>query len=630
MGTWRDATGDRHTSRAYFTYDLSRFEGKTIQEADFALWETEAEDCAASAPVELWRTGPVTDGTTWRTPPAQLHRVGTVTLGGGQDCSSPSHYFDIAAEIRAALADGRSEITFGLRIAGPAERRADLGRRFRSDLNLSVTANTPPAIPNELSVASFRTSGCGTADAPIFVGANPTFNANFADADGAHDQIDATFAWWPVDDESARQEVTRASQFVGSVRYQPPAENPLPEGRYGWAARSNDGYDTSAWSPTCYFHVDRRPPARPLVTSQDYPDDGKQHGGVGIPGKFRIDPNGSDDVILYRWGFSDPVVEVAAPEMGAGVELEVTPQHYGTNLLYVVSIDRTGNRSQEVRYEFHVRNTSPSVIVEMGGVDLPSRLTMAPGVDGVVEYRYRIGDSAEVSVPASADGTATAEILFTASGFTTVSVSSYTATGLAGTWTETVQVTDAPRLTSSTYDGVWFNATVGEPFVLDIAPGRPGVVRYEYRLNWDQPLESLSAEVDGGATLTWTPVDPYWMDLAIRSVLADGSTSEWAGGTVRVSDRRPYVSAGFYNPEWPAGGVGVEDVFWFQSDFDDLSEFVVQLNGGPEITTPAGGGNSGQLLLTPDRVGENVLTVRGRRADGTLTPAREWTFLVAG
>ncbi|MBO4205866.1 hypothetical protein [Micromonospora echinofusca] len=628
VGKSVDTAGQEHEFRSYVTYDLTSYRGQRIISAGFTAGESAVVNCAKPAPVELWVTDPVSETTTWQNPPVERTRVGTVVMGGERECPDRYHQFDAVSAVRAAVEAGQNQITLGLRIADGAESSGELGRRLSLSA-LTVVSNTPPAVPTEL--ATFGTPCAGPDDAPWY-GGSPRLSARFDDAEGSQERLRPTFAWWPVADPAARQEVTQTAQPPGVIRHQVPSDPPLAEGLWAWAARSQDSDAVSDWSPTCYFNVDRHVPAAPVVTSDDYPADNTPHGGPGIVGTFRIDPAGSTDVVRYRWSLSGVgMAEVPAPSMGAGTTIQVAPVTYGTSILEVQSYDRAGNPSRTTLYEFRVRDTAPEVTVEEGGVDLPSRVTMRPGVAGVTEYRYRIGDGPEVTVLAAPDGTASTEVTFRALGATDLVVASYTAAGLVGTRTVSLRVTDAPRVTSDRQEGSYHLGLVGEPTVFTLSPGRPGVVRYEYQVDDSLPFESVPADGTGAATVTWTPTEAWYYRMVVRSVGTDGTVSEVRYLNLQVRDTRPYVSSFVYDPpDSPQGGVGVSSVFWLYSEPGGVTEFVVRLNGGAEITVPASNGNYAEIELAPDRVGANVLTVRARYGDGTLSPAREWTFLVAG
>ena len=77
VGTW-EAEGNRHTSRAYFTYDLSAFQGKRIIRALATTTETVVDDCARPRRIEIWRTDVPATAPTWNAAPAVREKVADV------------------------------------------------------------------------------------------------------------------------------------------------------------------------------------------------------------------------------------------------------------------------------------------------------------------------------------------------------------------------------------------------------------------------------------------------------------------------------------------------------------------------------------------------------------------------
>lgn len=72
VGSWLDDRNRKHTARAYFTFDITRFRGTTVNSVTFSAEETSVTDCAQRPPVELWRTAPVNPAkSSWKKPPAQ-------------------------------------------------------------------------------------------------------------------------------------------------------------------------------------------------------------------------------------------------------------------------------------------------------------------------------------------------------------------------------------------------------------------------------------------------------------------------------------------------------------------------------------------------------------------------------
>lgn len=144
----------------------------------------------------------------------------------------------------------------------------------------------------------------------------------------------------------------------------------------------------------------------------------------------------------------------------------------------------------------------------------------------------------------------------------------------------------------------------------------------------------MDANAAGVAVFDWTPTGAGVWNMfvrVVRSVYADGSTSEWNQEEwILIQDASPHVYSYLYNPWNPEGGVGVSSIFAISTQIGWPTEFVLRLNDGAEFTVPTNGSNLVSVELAPDRVGENVLTAQARYEDGSLSPVRVWTFLVAG
>lgn len=634
VGRQEPEAGDKFKARFYFAFDLARFNGKKVSQASLLLRERSAADCTAQPPLEVWLTGPIGSNPTWNHPPNELEKLGTPLPGSNYQC--PGYLgLDILDAVRAAQARGDAQLTLELRIADRDEGDRRFGRTFFYRPTLNFEANTVPTVGN---LKLYRQDVCGTQVEPTVVWGNTiTLSARVSDADPDDAWIvRGQFAVWPVDQPSQRREF--GGSFFGSDA---PVRADFQPGAYfahgtvvAWSARAYDGHDYSEWAPPCYFVVDSVAPANaPTITSTDYPAgyEWPGSGGPGVPGTFVLDAGGDTDVVAYEFrDFIGYRWSVPAPAPGAAVSFVYTPSHWGPTAVYATALDRAGNRSPEAEYRFLVRDTTPGVTVEMNGINLTSRLILTPTIEGITHYRYRIDDGAEVTVPADAEGKATAELVFTDMGSRRLTVSSYTATGLAGVWNGTVWVTDAPKVGSTGYDGFNHMALVGQPLTWTFTPRAPNVVAYEYRLNWDQPLLRIDANADGVAVFDWTPTEPGVWNMLVRSVYADGSTSQWNENEwILIQDPRPYISSYLYNPWSPEGGVGVASTFVIYSEVGWPTEFILKLNDGAEFTVPTGGSNTVWVELAPDRAGENVLTAKARYEDGTVSPVRVWTFLVA-
>lgn len=627
VGSRRDSDGKHHISRFYATFALTSLAGRSVTEAGFRVRERSVADCAASAPLELWRTDPVTPDTTWADPPAEIERLGTPAYASGQSC--PNYLLvDVLAAVQAARVRGDDRITLELRVGVDGEGDTQYGRTLSIDsVGLDLVTNGAPAVGQ----LSFYDKGCAPVDRPRPITAfTYPLQAKVSDPDQV-DQLSGAFAVWPVDSPADRRELTAGQYQIGLLGRDWDFTG-YPHGAVlAWSARAYDGHTWSDWAAPCYLQVDRVRPAAVTLTSTDYPADAAFHGGPGVPGRFTVDAGGDPDAVKYEYQDSAGSRGTIVPETPGGpATFTYTPRYEGQAKLSVWAIDAAGNNGVATDYSFLVRRSAPEFTVDLGGIGLPSRLNLRPGLPGVVEYRLHVGTGPEQVVAAQADGTATAEITFTEVGFPVITVANYTADGLAGVTSQSFHATDAPAVTSPGYDSPYYNAIVGEPKTFTFEPRRPNVVGYEYQTNWDQPFLTVPAGEHGVGTLTWAPDNSEFHQMLVRSVQADGSTSEWAYPDLMIIDIRPYVWSYLYSSDYPAGGVGVEATFVFASEKPEaeVAEFVYQLNGGP-VQTVAAVGPDASVSIAPDRSGENVIVAWTRYADGSVSPSRTWTFLVA-
>jgi len=354
LGARLDDQGRKHVSRVYATFDLTGLAAANILGGTLVIAETGAADCTKRA-IEVWQTRSVTRTPTWRHAPAEVRKVGenrTVT-------SCPSR---LTFDVSAALAARQDSVTFEIRVPRDVERDLAYGRTLSwyTSVGLTVRYNSAPSI-----LAQYQyNSGfpCDTTAPYQRIGSfHGLLQALAADQD-ADDNYRLTyeFAVWPQDDPAAR--LTLTSDF-GSVTtaadVQVPNDSLADGGTYSWQVRVSDGVDTSAWSQTCSFVVDKTDPAVPAVTS-------------AAPGEFTFDGNGDLDTagFEYTWDeFSVPVCEyqehmiLACPEPltgatmvranapGGTVTVHLTPPNLGTNVLRVRALDETGRVSESVSFE---------------------------------------------------------------------------------------------------------------------------------------------------------------------------------------------------------------------------------------------------------------------------------------
>ncbi|QKW16572.1 hypothetical protein [Verrucosispora sp. NA02020] len=615
VGTWT-SDGGKHTSRAYFTFDLTRYQGKEIINAYGVVGESSVTDCGQPRKIEIWRTDTPSTPPTWQTAPQVHERGGDVY--NSPACPASRLELDLTETLRQALAGGQDSLTLMARIAGNHEKNKRLSR-WITPLGISIEANAAPDVPSARMVA-----GLACADGRRIGTTEPVLSAQVTDPDAvdgfAGDPVTATFAWWPVDRPTERTEwtsyrISAPSRFFYTV----PAGGMVNGGTYAFSVRAADQHASSDWSPECRFTVDTVRPPAPTVASTDYPSGWGQpgHGGPGIPGTFHFSAPGADDIAGFYYGESSPIHYVAADGSGTAT-ISHTPTHSRFNQLYVQAADRTGNRSAQMRYEFTVRDTAPQVTDGNpdGAIGEPRELTFTPGMDDVVEYTYRLNDGEPATVPASANGTATVTITPRKSGMNRVTVTSRTSGGLpSGEARLEFYLATEPTVSSEQYPiGGGEGAFVGTAGTFVFRPGMPGVTEYVWSVAGG-PERTVMAEADGTASVTFTSTFGgfHWMEVYSRT--ADGTVSGTASAYFQATSWAPTIESADY-PEYQAsGGPGVTGEFTFRPAREGVTGYVYTFEGEEERTVTAGADGVAKVDWTPqsyptDRSGWVRLTVR--------------------
>ncbi|WP_116066727.1 hypothetical protein [Asanoa ferruginea] len=611
VGTSRDDAGRKHTYRSFFTYDLTSFKGTVVHSSYLYTNEDTVDDCSAPATIEVWRTRPVRDNTTWQRPPAELEKLLSTQRGAGA-IYCPSYLgFDMVPTLNAALARHDKSITIEFRVTASQEADARTGRTFEKP-SLSATVNHPPTVTN--LHLGYPDRPCGTLAKPSPAARSAVFSATANDADEG-DRPTVLYAIWPVDHPDQRREFhdyygTDLSDYADGTLL-------------AWQAQASDYYDAGPWSANCYLRMDRTAPANPPnVSSRTYPEGNTPGGGTGMEGTFRFDAAGDRDVVAFAWrdslGYSG---QVAAKRPGGKAIFKYTPRLSYSSDLYVASVDAAGNRGPEKDYEFRIAETAPYAEVTMNGVGLPSTISFVAPKPETTAFGFQLEGGTEVRVPA-VDGKATGHITFTATGGVDLAVRSYAKNKLIGQDSLQIWVTDAPGVESAEFN--WETDQVaGTTGTFRFTPHNSDVVAYEYNL--DDEWKTIPAADDDTAVLTWTAT-PGWHSMTVRSVKADGSTSMDADYQFSIIDTRPTAYSNDLN-SWPRrDGVGLPLRVELGSQLPNLTGFAFRFDGGAEQTVPSEGNPYAYIDVTPTHAGDNTVVVQALLADGTRSPATTYTF----
>ncbi|MFE9439200.1 DNRLRE domain-containing protein [Streptomyces sp. NPDC006602] len=344
-------------ARSYLKFNVSKYAGKHILDAKLRLYSYYSSTCSTSGSgVEARRITANWDSAaiTWSTQPATT-TTGAVTIKDAKgysttNCPAGYNTWDIDA-IAQAWSDGQAN--YGLRLAAVDEADSLTWRRYRS-ANY-VSGSHDPASEPSLTVQYNTKPGAATPLSPLTGAATndttPTLSAKATDADG--NTVQLTFEIWKSDGTAALQSGKSVYVASGAAATWTPG-TALAQGSYKWRAAVYDGTDwNGTWSAWQTFTVDTTKPGAPFVSSTDYPQDGKWHGGAGTSGQFTFSPaSGTSDLSGYVYSLDGAAAQTVSATGSATVTL--TPAADGHRTLRVQAKDKAGNVSTAVSYDFLV------------------------------------------------------------------------------------------------------------------------------------------------------------------------------------------------------------------------------------------------------------------------------------
>ncbi|MFF3678125.1 FG-GAP-like repeat-containing protein [Streptomyces sp. NPDC002120] len=346
-------------SRAYFQLDTSDVKGAQVSKATFRIRETWSWSCTKT-PVELWRTGPISNETTWRHQPGKEGGVWQDTVKeakGRPGCEAGNLEFNATEAVQQSASNHWSSVTLGL-FASDETEEFQWKRFDAKTMTLEIEYNNPPDTPSDLGTSPWVpcVQGGSIGNATISV------NATVSDRDSGN--LSTEFQIFK-DGQSA----PAASQHIpannGKVATWNVPDVSLPDGGYTWKARTTDQDSAqSAWSETCKFTVDRsRPAEAPKIASTVFPDGSKGWpqgtGKARQEGDFVLSANGDKEVTWYGYYTDwDPEVRSTSVAAGASFTAKLTPPGAGPHFVYAFSQDAAGNRSDTAVYQFYAARTA--------------------------------------------------------------------------------------------------------------------------------------------------------------------------------------------------------------------------------------------------------------------------------
>lgn len=365
------------TKRLFYQVKLPSLKGRYVESVEFTAYETGAYDCKNPTSIQLWRTLQLKSYATWN------NTVGSWNDGGawGEQltsrdvayCSSTPVEFGgstLREHVQSALDKGYGDITFGLKAY--SESTMDWWKRFSDDAYLKIQYNNPPLQPDTDTM--FADPGTKCVDAPDAKTVNDlsTVYAYLKDPDDEDkNKVQAQFTlhwannadgsdWGPKWTSALTPAKTTGSRFSIKLPSTIPQKTKI-----GWGVRAWDGEQWGPWSydgaqTGCYFYYDTSVPAKPTITSTDYPNDDAWHGAVGEPGQFHIsDSAGVAD--RYEVTLNGGPTQTIATTGGAQRNAVLTPTNSGPNIVTVQAFAPSGQNGASVSYEFRANAGAESV-----------------------------------------------------------------------------------------------------------------------------------------------------------------------------------------------------------------------------------------------------------------------------
>lgn len=349
------------TVRSFFQMDTRGIAGKHVLAAEFNTFNSYSATCRAE-PVELWWTGAINAGVTWRHQPRFLHIVRAANESHGHRGCQPATIGFEMRDFAQSVASGRwPNATLALK--APNEGDVAEWKRFHSDPTFEVTYNSTPDVPDDPRGVDPEVPCVTSGDAP-WIGKTaaltpPSLAARQSDPDGG--SVTAIFHYW-IDgtDVGAWPRVTVNSGSLAQVRIDPAFMANVADGQtIDWQTQTTDGVDTSAGTDTCRFKVKLTAPDAPSIMSSDgrYPPASKGTGGrPDTPGTFTITNAGTSPAVRFVYGLGqDPPPPSSAIDVVNGrASVSFTPVSPGPHTLFAYALDVAGNASAIASYTFRV------------------------------------------------------------------------------------------------------------------------------------------------------------------------------------------------------------------------------------------------------------------------------------
>jgi hypothetical protein len=366
-------SGNGSVDRSLFRFDTAPLAGTVINTASFHIkqgWKYAHTCNAEQTPwLDLYLTGDIGPHTTWNNQPGWNNHIGSArpVYKLGQSCGPNWVDFPLKDWMQLTANNGWANLNLGLRDRD--ENNISGWKRFyvqneptgvESYPHIKVEYNHYPGNAVEHATDPVLTSCKHCGGKSYVAGDRIILKGRMSDADGGNLQggilvygpgLPSTGKWLDAGNLNAGSVFSAAldlSEFKDGDTYT-------------WEMWAWDGAlesrQKTAGPP---FTIDRTAPVSPAVDSVLYQSDNDWHGGLGVADKFWFKANGPDDVDHYLYSWTDPP-NISVPlddsnTLGGHASVWLAPSRTGASqVLFVSSVDRAGNKSDPTQYRFNVR-----------------------------------------------------------------------------------------------------------------------------------------------------------------------------------------------------------------------------------------------------------------------------------
>lgn len=388
---WSGCTSVEGNARSYFNFKTTALIGQPttakIYSADLAAHEEWNATSAASS-VSLTRSAAFGTSTTYPGPVGPTLQTISSSCGSSgmsNDCFIHFTNSNVVAYMQDDADTGWTQTSFSL--SAPAENNANYWKKFGSaagDETLTVDYAFPPSVA---SVPIIPGSVSCTGQPTYVNDSTPTVESKATSYDPP-DMVGFTYQVQPLPSGTL---ITNTTPVQAKSAYYAPWTAPtVPQGAFEVRAQAQDespqtANPTSAWSAYANFTLDSLPPAKPTVTSFNYPRD---YWGLAASNPGSIKLSSSSDAVGFTYSINS--ASMPAPACGNGTAGTLSGQLPATNgtatytptglatghyVLYVDAYDNAHNVIASDPYSFYV---APTVASNQGSNFVEAESLQAP------------------------------------------------------------------------------------------------------------------------------------------------------------------------------------------------------------------------------------------------------------